>query len=161
MRVNQSRAPFHLSALAACLALSIACGGDDDGMDPEDVNCDLETRADDYFAGIQKDGTTYSVLLMDSMPAPPTRGDNAWTVQVVDGNGTPVDGMSVAVRPFMPDHGHGTPIDAVVTAGATTGEWVLSPVNLWMPGYWEVTLDLDDGGGGAVDGVTFKFCIDP
>jgi len=149
-------------ALIAAASFTLGACGDDDGhsghADAAAVNCAVETRADPYVAGMEEAGANgYSVKLMASTPAPPAKGDNAWELQVLSGT-TPLDGATVTVTPFMPDHGHGTPIGATVTAGATAGMYDADPVNLWMPGYWEVTVAIDDGG--TTDSVVFKTCID-
>ena len=77
---------------------------------------------------------------------------------MVDSGGAPVDGATLEVTPFMPDHGHGTSINAVVTPSGSNGEYDVTPVNMWMPGYWEVTVDIDDQG--TADSAVFKVCID-
>ncbi len=152
-----SRLPF----LATALLLLAACGGDgdDEGGAPADAfSCAEETRADDYTAGMEKAGAAgFTVRLADSQPSPPSRGDNTWTVEIVDSAGAPVDDVTIDTRPRMPDHGHGTPKVAEFSAKGAPGSYEITPVNLWMPGYWEVTLSLS---GEATDEVTFKFCVD-
>jgi subtilisin family serine protease len=87
-------------------------------------------------------------------------GDNTWTVAITDVDGQPLaDASFTAITPFMPDHGHGTPVEAIATATANPGEFTLTPVNLFMAGLWEVTLDID-AGGGTTDAVVFAFCVE-
>jgi hypothetical protein len=57
----------------------------------------------------------------------------------------------------MPDHGHGTPIEAITTPVGSGGEYAVTPLNLWMPGLWRVTVTLSDGS--PVDSVEYFFCI--
>lgn len=148
-----------------CIALAsllLAACGDDGGTnghaDAAPVNCATEDRADPYVAGMTAEGSAgYSVKLVQSTPAPPAKGDNTWELQLLDGT-TPVDGATLELVPFMPDHGHGTPIGAEVTAGGSDGMYTATPVNLWMPGYWEVTVNITDGSN--TDSVVFKTCID-
>jgi hypothetical protein len=145
--------------LAVALASSAgACGGDDhDGS--ATYNCEAETRDEQFLAGMQKlapGGTLVS--LMSAMPAPPGRDDNTWEIDVAR-DGGPVDGATVKVTPFMPDHRHGTSVPVVVTPVAETpGRYELSPINLWMPGLWEITIDVTPAGG-TRDSVVFRFCI--
>ena len=149
------------SILTGALALSLAGCSSDSGSDFADAgfNCDLETRDDTYSMGMSKPGTAgYQVVLMDSTPAPPAKGNNDWQLQIVDDTGAPADGMDVTVTPFMPDHNHGTPIESEVTPTGSNGEYSVTPVNLWMPGLWRVTVDIGDGSG-DVDAVEFFFCI--
>jgi hypothetical protein len=124
------------------------------------VDCSTETRADTYMLGLSKTGEQVRVSFVDAMPAPPARGDNIWTLEVMDLNDVPMDGMAVEATPFMPDHQHGTTVVATVTAGQNPGQYVAEPVNLFMAGLWEVTLDftLPDM---TTDSVVFRFCVDP
>ncbi len=149
------------ACLTASSLLMIACGDDDDSHGHADamaVSCAVEDRADPYVAGMEAVGTNgYKVKLMASTPAPPAKGDNTWELQVLVGD-TPADGVTVEVVPFMPDHGHGTPISATVTAGGSDGMYTAAPVNLWMPGYWTVTVNIDDRG--TTDSIVFNTCID-
>jgi hypothetical protein len=147
--------------LAATLA---ACGGDDDdtAVDPDaSVDCSLVMAGqDEYTPGMEKIGDNgYTVRLLTSVPGPPVRGDNAWTVLVLDDTQTAAGGITIDVDPFMPQHGHPTPIEAVVTEVGDPGEYTLDPVNLFMPGVWEVTIELSEADT-LVDDVMFAFCID-
>ena len=40
---------------------------------------------------------------------------------------------------------------------ATPGQYKLSQINTWMPGYWEITIDAQVGA--VHDTVVYKFCI--
>jgi hypothetical protein len=145
----------------SCLVLLCLCGAcasdDDGGVDPV-FTCADDGRAPEWIANYAADGTTVHVVL-NSTPAPPLKGDSTWTIMVTDGNSAPLAGLTVDSTPFMPDHGHGTPLQETVTEGSQAGEYVLAPINLWMPGYWEVTIDFDDGAG-LTDSVMYKACID-
>jgi len=145
------------------LIVLAACGGSEASA-PDALNpCLTETRADTFVVGLDKRGTsgTFDFTLMSGDPAPPARGDNTWILQVstmVSGVvGAPLTGASMTVTPFMPDHGHGTPIKVNVTETATAGQYQLSPINLWMPGYWETTVKASDSS--SSDTAVFKFCI--
>ncbi|HTM19107.1 MAG TPA: FixH family protein [Kofleriaceae bacterium] len=140
--------------LALCAA---ACGGGDDDTTPS--QCADETRALAYVPGMAVDGAQeqFMVMLVDADPAPPAKGDNYWMIMVhAMDTGDPVDGAVLEVTPFMPDHGHGTSIVPVVTPDTEPGTYIVDPINLWMPGLWEVRIDVDDG----ADLITFPFCIE-
>jgi hypothetical protein len=143
----------------ACASLATACGDDANTAAADAAaSCDLETRKDTFTAGMNKTGSGgYTVALMDSLPAPPDKGDNTWSLEIADSTGTR-DGLDVSVKPFMPDHGHGTPITAVVTPEGS-GMYSVTPINLWMPGLWEVTVEIKDQDT-VVDQIVFSFCID-
>lgn len=68
---------------------------------------------------------------------PPTSGVSTVELRVVDRTGAPFDGLSIAVTPWMPAMGHGTPTEAVVTARGG-GVYSVANVDLIMPGRWEL-----------------------
>jgi hypothetical protein len=141
------------------LLLAGACGDDHQDHDPNPPSCEEDTRHEPYVAGIAKTGPAgYTLTLLDSNPAPPNKGDNVWTVEVTDPAGLPVPAITVQTVPFMPDHGHGTPIVPVVTDQGD-GVYLIDPVNLFMPGFWEIELTATDDDQ-DLDTVTFNFCIE-
>lgn len=106
------------------------------------------------------DGGGCTLEVVDTDPAPPDRGDNTWTLRVLDGAGADdvgADGITVA--PFMPAHDHGTvPADY---AGVSDGEdgWTVGPFDLFMPGRWELraTVNLTED---SIDTAVFAFCVE-
>lgn len=141
-----------LASLAGCGS----GGGDDNPGDDEHYDCALEDRDETFVVGIEKIGAAGTHFrIMQSVPAPPGRGDNELTLQVTDGANAPIVNAQLEVKPFMPDHGHGSPIQAVVTESTTvTGEYAVAPVNLWMPGLWQIIIDRT-----PAEQVIFAFCI--
>ena len=131
---------------------------DDDSAESRD--CTDELRAEEYVLGLRKVGSAFSVQFVEALPAPPSRGDNTWRVMVTDMAGAGMSDLAIAATPFMPDHQHGSTVRTEVTEGAIPGEYVLSPVNLFMPGLWEVTLEMT-APDGTEDEVMFPFCVDP
>lgn len=145
-------------SLVVGLALALfvpACAGDDDDGGDTEVNCATEERDDEFVAGMSKDGDVFTFRLMDSVPAPPDKDDNIWTIRVEDG-GEGVPGLAVDVSLNMPDHGHGTPVGVEITDEGD-GVYTADPLNMWMPGLWDVKISADDGA--ADDSVTFRFCV--
>ncbi|HET6585249.1 MAG TPA: FixH family protein [Nannocystaceae bacterium] len=137
--------------------------GDEDAGADEDAtarDCTTEMRADHYALGLRKVGSAFTVQFVDALPAPPARGDNTWRVMVTDDGGAGLSDLALGATPFMPDHGHGTTVATTVTPGAVPGEYVLDPVNLFMPGLWEVTLEMTTPDA-TTDEVVFRFCVDP
>jgi YtkA-like len=142
--------------LAATLLLG-ACADDAPEEDPP-VNCAKET-ADEFTVGLEKTGIVLDVKLMSALPAPPIGGNNDWIIQITTVAGAaPVTDATIDVTPFMnrPQQ-HGTPVKVIVTPMPGAGEYKLSPVNLWMPGVWETTIDMSSPAGS--DSVVYKFCI--
>lgn len=153
-----------LVALALALPLTAACSGDDHVHDDAgSVNCAAEPTADVFVVGLQKTGAAgvLDFQLISATPAPPARGDNEWIVQISALQngvvGSPVSGATIYVTPFMPKHQHGTPIDVIVEPMPTAGHYKLAPVNLWMPGLWETTVEVTSASGD--DTVVYNVCI--
>ena len=145
-----------------CLGLA-ACSSSSGGADATDmVDCSTISGTDTFTVGLEHQGTSGLVdfKMMSAMPAPPARDDNTWIIQLnsmasgVVGN--PIDGATMTATPFMPSHQHGTPKQVVITPTGTTGQYQLSPVNMWMPGVWETTIKVTSP---QTDSAVFKFCI--
>ena len=146
----------------ALVALAAGCDGDDDPVDPGETSmCAEETRADAYAAGMEKQGDKglIRVRLVAGEPAPPAKGENAWTLQITDAAGAPVDGATIVVTPRMPDHGHGSAKTPVVTAGGAAGEYEVTAIDLAMAGFWTVAVEVTTAAGES-DTVTFGFCVE-
>ncbi len=121
-----------------------ACGGEDvDTFDP------LPSRSGDHF----------TVTLVSATPAIPDKGDNTWELAIEHG-GAALTGATVTVKPWMPAHGHGTnPETFAATPAAQDGRYSVGPFNLLMPGYWTVTVTIDDGQGTSEE-VVFGVCVE-
>lgn len=153
--------------LTVLLAPSLAACGAGDASAPSSAQaeadastCDADPRAEAYVAGMtqQSQEGRFALQLLQSDPAPPAKGDNTWDIRLLDATGASLDGATIDVQPFMPDHGHGTSLDAVVVpASSGKGEYSISPVNLWMPGLWQVTLHVE--AAELSDDVVLGFCI--
>jgi YtkA-like len=123
--------------------------------------CADDPRGEPYHPGLSGKATdgAMSVRFVTSNPTPPTRGNNTFTIVVTDKSGKPVDGAQIQTKTYMPDHGHGSSIDPTATADGKPGEYVIDPVNLFMPGIWQITFDVS-GKDKTNDSVMFTFCID-
>jgi hypothetical protein len=155
-----TRSCFYLAFLSTAAAVIAALIFAPGTVGAAPVDCSRIRGTDTYRPGLERSGPAgYTVTLVDAQPAPPARGNNAWRIRVLKPNRTPARGANLSVDTWMPDHGHGSPITASVTAGAAAGEYVLDPVSLFMPGTWEVTITIRSGAT-EVDAVTFTFCIE-
>jgi hypothetical protein len=153
---------MHLRALIVVLAVSLtgACDGDDDADGSGGTtSAPCDGAGETYSAGMSKPGSAgkLTFTLLDSKPAPPGVNDNVWTVAISDGAGAPVVGASVLVKTWMPEHGHSSSAQAVVSE-PEGGKYLLDPVNLMMPGLWEVTIEAKPTSGES-DSALFAFCI--
>lgn len=146
-----------LAAIAALVAAGCSDGSESGGSGGQGGS---SCTGDTFSAGLQKSGKAgkLTVTLESADPAPPQKGDNRWTIRVTDPAGAPISDASVAVTPFMPEHGHGTSVQAVVTPKGD-GRYELFPVNFLMPGKWEITLDVGLPGGQG-DSVVYAFCVE-
>jgi YtkA-like len=151
-------------SVVAPLALA-GCGSSGASTDSSDVafsTCATEKRAVPYRAGLEVTSSAgmFNVKLVQSVPGPPVKGNEAWTIEVDDAaSNAPLDGLTVSVTPWMPDHGHGTQPVNVTASGA--GEYGLDPLYLYMRGYWEIRLDVASGTGATAtaDQAMIPICI--
>ncbi len=143
------------------VSLLAACSGDDGHGGDDPVDCTKVSGADEFVVGLAKDGSNgkFDFAMMSADPAPPRRDDNTWIVAINDMNGAPLEGATLTVTPFMPAHGHGTPIKVEVVPAGAPGQYTMSPVNLWMPGVWETTIRATSMAGTDTDSAIYTFCI--
>jgi hypothetical protein len=82
-------------------------------------------------------------------PQPPTRGDQSAEYVITDAKtGAPVSGLTLSVVPWMPAMLHGTSVVPVVRE-TKPGVYVISNVDLFMPGLWELRTTITGSGGDA------------
>lgn len=87
-------------------------------------------------------GLDVQLALVAAEPPRPIVGNNTWSFTLkVDEE--PLEGVAsaITVTPFMPDHGHGTPTEVVVTE-IEPGVYRFAPVHTRMAGYWEIGVDI-------------------
>jgi hypothetical protein len=127
--------------------------------------CAGETRAPEFRVGLAARGDVVAVSVVSASPLPPTAGTNTWTLHAASLAGEAIDGARVVVTPFMPDHGHGSPLSPTVR-GVGGGDYRVSNLSFSMPGYWEarvkVTLDgaTPDAAPSLDEQVVLKICVD-
>ncbi len=109
-----------------------------------------------YTPNLAASATGAKVVLVDASPAPPARGTNTWTLKVTDAQGNSIPGAIITAKPFMPDHGHGSSVQPVITANPD-GTFGVTPLYLFMPGLWQVTFTVKTAT--TSDDVVFSFCI--
>ena len=127
-----------------------------DGDGPAEQACTNEMR-DDFAIGLQRTGTRLDVTIADAMPADPIRGDNIWSLSIANADGAMTD-VAVKVKSWMPDHGHGSPVEAVASK-VSDGEYTVEPLNLFMAGLWEITLELTLADE-STEEVMFSVCVE-
>ncbi len=98
---------------------------------------------------------------MRTLPQPPARGTNAAEFVFTDpADGSPVDGLTLQVTPWMPAMNHGDGIYPSITA-AGNGRYVVGNLDFFMPGEWELqtTVSSDVDASAVTDNVTPTFDV--
>ncbi len=124
-------------------------------------SCGIAT--DHFMVGMTAAGEqgVVDVVLVAADPAPPDKGDNVVTVQAVDAiDGTALDGATLTLAPFMPEHGHGSsPESFSLTATGNPGEYVTETFDLFMGGVWDLTFQVTTAAAES-DEATFRLCVE-
>ncbi|MEZ4317657.1 MAG: FixH family protein [Myxococcota bacterium] len=147
-------APIVLSVL-----LVSGCTGDPEETGTPGPVC--EGEYDTYEPGMQVRTTqgNFYVEIVSATPDPPDEGDNDWVVKVLSESGTPVEGGTVTVTPWMPAHGHGiSPPNYSGQAAPGDGEYSIPTFDLIMPGVWEFQFLVTESM--MNDTVELSFCIE-
>ena len=157
-------------------SLSLAC---QDGSGPQDseqsdIGHDAHSGIVHYSESCGEPGETYTAgmshtgdlgaiefVLVSSDPAPPDKGVNVFTIQVTDlSTGVAIDGATVPITPFMPEHGHGTnPENYETEPTGEAGSYQSVPIDLFMSGLWDLTFTVQSGDT-VLDQTTFSFCLE-
>jgi hypothetical protein len=143
--------------LVALLLGSASCG---EAVEPEPTNApECSGEFDHFETGLTKQAAPQrlSIELAAAEPAPPAvRSDNAWRLRVTDEDGAAVTGAELFATPYMPKHQHG--IAEVIVSELGAGQYQLAPIELIMPGVWEIPVSVTPAGGETSE-ASFRFCI--
>ncbi len=153
---------YRVMCAAVALAAIAACGGEDPPPVVTPSACDGQA-VDTYAPGMTKgsEGGHFTVQLVESTLAPPDRGDNGFKLRVTDSAGSAVPDATMMVRPWMPNHGHGsTPEVFTPTATGQPGELEVGPINFFMPGLWELRVIVSSAAMQVNERATFAFCVE-
>jgi hypothetical protein len=81
-------------------------------------------------------------IAVRTSPQPPVRGTNNIELTITGAtDGAPRDGLALGIKPWMPAMGHGTSIVPMI-APETGGKYLVSNVDLFMAGLWELRLTI-------------------
>jgi hypothetical protein len=149
-------------------ALLAGCGSDAQQVDAAvpDFSVCKDTAGIPYTPGIFVTSRlgAYRVTLDSAVTegTPPVEspqiGDGTWVVSVTDASaGTPAAVTLTAERPWMPKHNHGATDYPLVTPGEP-GTYVISKIDFFMAGYWQLKLNLVPAAGDP-DDATFSICV--
>jgi hypothetical protein len=152
----------------ALLAGAAGCGGSSEtapDVDPaSSVSCSADPRVDTYSGEIDKAGElgVLSFRFFDLDPTPPAKGLNTFHVEVTSREGEIISGqLQVGLR--MPDHGHGTSVEPIISAGVAPGNYTVQQLFLFMPGIWRLDFEVLAAPGedaALLDSVVLHFCVE-
>jgi hypothetical protein len=115
---------LRLSAAVAACALATACSSGP------------ATTGDGSQAFATDQGRLQVELVLS--PQPIVAGVDSATYTVTDATThAPVDGLTLAIVPWMPAMGHGTSVVPTVTP-AGGGQYTITDLSLFMPGEWQL-----------------------
>lgn len=128
----------------AAMLCALACSAGDEAPDSNEATaeCPAQPALEPLAVGASQTGPNgVRVELAVLVPEPVARFENAWSVRVTDAVAQPRADAELTVTPWMPSHRHGSG-RAVAVTPREAGVFELAPIDLWMPGYWEVELEL-------------------
>ncbi len=142
------------SLILLCSAATVVGCGSDDTTGPD------ADYVDTFTNGLSRAGEHFKVSIVEATPAPPDKGENAWTLVLTDAADAPIDDATINIRPFMPAHGHGsTPETSPAVSAGADGKYTIEKFVLIMPGRW--TLDLEiKGANGTEETIQFAFEVE-
>lgn len=156
---------FLLGLLSTTSALALGgCDGEPQGDDHghhdggDDHGEVLEH--DVYEAGGITKATAagHFMVSLVSDPEPPSKGLNTWTLTVMSHEDMGmVEGATVTIEPWMPEHDHGSDSEATVEA-VGQGDYMSQTVELQMLGTWDTTVTVTSGE--MTDEVHFVFMVE-
>ena len=145
--------------LVAALGLAGCADKANDADSNRDDGSDCTGDFDQFEPGMIKQATPgdIAVELKEADPSPPVvQNDNVWVLNLMDTAGNPLTGAEIVATPYMPKHQHGSA--EVVVEEQGDGDYRLSPIELMMPGVWEIPIRVTPADGEASE-TTFRLCI--
>ena len=136
---------------------SVDAGLDDDAADAS-ACASYSGAVDSYSANLPKAGNsgTIQFVLVSAQPAPPGKGNNTWTLKLLDSSGAPIQNATIAIKTWMPMMRHGSSIAPRQTANADD-TYSISNLYLTMAGIWQVTFAAQSGS--MKDAAMYTFCV--
>jgi hypothetical protein len=135
--------PFHdsrsLALRAACPALLLcACSGSTSAAN------DMSFEAKEPLWTAPCGAGAMNLELRTAPTQPLTVGLDGVEVTLTDAQGKPIEGALITLVPWMPLMGHGADVTPVPHAMGK-GRYVLTNVNLFMPGEWQLRFQITAG----------------
>lgn len=141
--------------------LGLGCGSNDAAVEDLGAGGAGDAACDDRGQPLVPELTLQGahdveVQLLSLEPPEPVVGDNTWLVSV-NRAGMPLEGATLAVLPWMPEHQHAS-TKTVLVDETEPGTYRLSPVYLGMVGYWQIGIDIAADDEPIAD-VSFDTCL--
>jgi len=130
-----------------------------DAGEAADAPCTSEYLV--FRDGLTAKAGDLTVKLVSVSPSPPRqKTPNDWTLQLVNADGTPATGFTIA-RPdsFMPVHNHHGRTPPKVGTPSGPGGALIEDIDFRMRGPWEVNFDVVPATGAAIP-TTFRICVE-
>lgn len=168
--MSSCRSPVRALAavvFVASSAASFGCSSDDtrpnepaaaDGSTTT-IGCSADPRVQTFVPGMQAKSNSgrFVAEIASATPSPPQRGAgeagiNTWSLKLTLDGAVPT--APISVKTLMPDHGHGSPRAATVTA-RQDGTFAVENLFLFMAGVWEITFAAASG-----ETAMFSLCVE-
>jgi hypothetical protein len=167
------------SALGLCVACACSSASNADQSSSELNVCEATTSVPmvvqngcnlpsaTYEAGMAQKGTSGALTfeLVSATGGSISQGIDTWTIKITDASCSPVDGATVTIKAWMPQHNHGWL--AATSTGEGGGVYDIGNLDIFMDGFWQITFTatasvaLDGGAATSVtDSTVFSFCVD-
>jgi hypothetical protein len=133
---------------------------------PMSVQSSCSLASATYEAGMAQKGTSGALTfeLVSVTGGSISQGIDSWTIKITDANCSPVDGATVTIKAWMPQHNHGWL--AATSTGEGGGVYDIGNLDIFMDGFWQITFTatasvaLDGGAATSVtDSTVFSFCV--
>ena len=130
------QSPTILSTLVYVMILLGACQEQDPAQTNETAPCTQPEQGCFSTTWIAQ-ANSYELRLVKSEPEQPERGMNQWLVELSLNTQTEerLSSCTMSLRPFMPEHGHDSPIKPNI-AEQELGQYEVTDLVFNMPGLW-------------------------
>jgi hypothetical protein len=174
---TRTRSVAGLIALPLCLAIGavVGCSSNSDAPSNADaaasddsagISCTGDPRGEVFTMNVPKPGDMHalSFVITDANFVPPAKGNNSWTMKILDASGQAVKDAVLSFPktmhlsdPWMPDHSHGA-LPAKATDNMD-GTYTITPLDFFMGGIWSTFISVANASGVAIDTITLTYCI--
>ena len=132
-------------SLFSILLMSVfwSCGEQENSISTNKSLCS-QPESGCFSPSWQAQSDNYHLELLSSDPERPERGVNTWIIAVKanDESKEALTNCELTVVPFMPEHGHGSPMMPTVSE-LSAGQYEVNDIVFNMPGLWELEFQVN------------------